>query len=170
MKQPVHPLYKRFPPSESCSCDICTSYCLRPGWPLVQEARMAIENGQANRLMIEFSTDYAFGILVPAFRGNEGLYALDIYSHNGCTFLTSSGCLIFETRYRPLECCFCHHARNGLGLSCHLQIARDWNTSKGKRLVQRWLAMQHLKYPRSFTEIINGEMKHRFAERPFGQG
>ena len=142
-----HPLYKRFPPSPSCSCAIYTQYCRRPGWPLVEEVRLAIQCDQGDRFMLEFSQDASFGILVPAFKGNEGMFALSAYEHNGCTFLSSSGCVIFDTPYRPIECRFCHHARVGRGLACHLAVAHDWNTSKGKRLVTRWLAMRHLEYP-----------------------
>ncbi|MDD3998091.1 MAG: hypothetical protein PHH86_10325, partial [Sphaerochaetaceae bacterium] len=66
----MHHLYKRFPPSPSCSCSICAYYCQRPGWPLVEEARLAIELGMAGRLMLEFAPDFSFGILAPAFKGN----------------------------------------------------------------------------------------------------
>ncbi len=148
MERVQHPLYKRFPPSESCSCEICSYYCMRPGWPLVQEARMLIEAGFSDRLMVEFSPGYSFGILAPAFKGNEGYYALANHAGNGCTFLVSNGCAIFDRSFRPLECRFCHHDRVGKGSVCHLALAHDWNTSKGRRLVQGWLETHHLLYPR----------------------
>ncbi|MGE4584896.1 MAG: hypothetical protein AB7C91_09610 [Sphaerochaeta sp.] len=142
-----HPLYHRFPPSESCSCRICRSFCQRPGWPLVEEARLAMQEGLADRMMLEFSPDFSFGILAPAFKGNEGSFALQILAAHSCTFLGESGCTIFNFPYRPLECRFCHHSRMGEGLVCHLSIAKDWNTSKGKRLVKRWLQVMGLEYP-----------------------
>ena len=139
-----HPLYKKFPPSEECSCSICRSYCQRPGWPLVEEVRLAIEAGLSHRLMLEFSPDHTFGILVPAFKGNEGYFALAVHKNNGCTFLQSGSCSIYDKLYRPLECRFCHHERKGEGLRCHLEIASLWNCSKGKRLVRNWMYQEGL--------------------------
>ncbi len=40
-------LHEKFPPSEPCTCEVCTSYCKRPGWWTVKEARMALESGLA---------------------------------------------------------------------------------------------------------------------------
>ncbi|MDT3358486.1 MAG: hypothetical protein LIR47_03985 [Spirochaetota bacterium] len=144
----THPLYAKFPPSPHCSCSICLSYCARPGWPLVEEARSAVEAGMAGRLMLEFSPDFSYGILAPAFRGNEGYFALSLYARQGCTFLQDGKCTICCEPFRPLECRFCHHARTGQGLACHQAIARQWNTSKGKRVVHRWLVEQGLEYPK----------------------
>jgi hypothetical protein len=31
-------LREEYPPSEPCSCEICKSYCVRPGWWTVEEA------------------------------------------------------------------------------------------------------------------------------------
>ncbi len=150
-----HHLYHRFPPSESCSCAICMAYCERPGWPLVEEARLAMQAGLFRRYMLEFAPDLSFAILAPAFRGNEAQFALQRFAHAGCTFLTEKGCAIFDTPYRPLECRFCHHDRIGKGLACHLAIAKDWNTSKGKRTVNRWLEMVGLHYPEYHPRVRN---------------
>jgi len=147
MPMKAHPLYDTFPPSEGCGCPTCRSYCNRPGWPLVEEARLAIEGGYGSRLMLEFAPGFAYGILAPAFKGNEGTFALQACSTNGCTFLVDGQCTVFQQPFRPIECRFCHHGRPGQGLKCHLEVARDWNTSKGKRLVKRWLALQGLQLP-----------------------
>ena len=80
-------IYIQFPPSEPCSCNVCRNYCFRPGWWLVCEAREAIEQGYANRMMLEFSPDLSFGVLSPAFKNNEANFALKTFSKNGCTFL-----------------------------------------------------------------------------------
>lgn len=145
-----HPLYAKYPPSQSCCCPVCLSYCKRPGWPLVEEARLAVEAGLANRLMLEFSPDLSYGILEPAFKGNEGYFALALYASQGCTFLEDMGqCSIFSQPYRPLECRFCHHERIGRGIHCHQAIAHEWNSSKGKRLVHYWLQEQGLQYPKA---------------------
>ena len=133
-----HPLHERFPPSEPCTCDVCTYFCHRPGWPLVEEARLAIELGFGSSLMLELSGDGSFGVLSPAFRGNEGFFALTQYSHNGCTFLDHGLCSIHAQPFLPIECRNCHHDRMGRGKICHQALEKEWHTGKGKRLVRQW--------------------------------
>lgn len=147
MGKHLHTLYTRFPPSSPCSCQICTYFCSRPGWWLVQEARLAIEHGLANRMMLEFSPDISYAVLSPAFKGNEGYFSLQAYAGNNCTFLIKGKCEIFKQDFQPIECRFCHHGRMGEGPECHTAIAHDWNSSKGKRLVRQWLEMQNLHLP-----------------------
>lgn len=134
-----HPLRRKFPPSSPCNCSICKSYCLRPGWWLVAEAKLAIENGLADRMMLEISPDKSFGVLSPAFKGNEGLISLQIFSKNYCTFFSNGLCEIFGKDYQPLECRFVHHNRKGEGTICHSAIEKDWNSMAGKKLVQLWV-------------------------------
>lgn len=134
-----HPLRKKFPPSEPCSCEICKSYCIRPGWWLVQEARLAIEEGLANRMMLEVSPDRTFGVLSPSFKGNEGLIAMQIFSKNYCTFFNNGLCELFGKDYQPLECRFVHHSRKGQGIVCHNALEKDWNSIEGKKLVKEWI-------------------------------
>ena len=131
-------LYKKYPPSEPCSCEICLSYCHRPGWWTVEEARKAMEAGYAGRMMFELSPERNFGVLSPAFKGNEGNYALQIFSKNGCTFLNHGLCELFGTGLQPLECRYCHHDRKGMGVQCHHDLEKDWKTEKGKRLIVQW--------------------------------
>jgi hypothetical protein len=80
-------LYEKFPPSEPCSCASCVSFCKRPGWWTVDEAEKAIEAGLAGRMMLEISPEHNFGVLSPAFKGNEANYAMQLYAEQGCTFL-----------------------------------------------------------------------------------
>jgi hypothetical protein len=131
-------LYKKYPPSKPCSCKICINYCQRPGWWTVQEAQKAIEAGYAYRMMLEMSPERDFGVLSPAFKGNESNYALQNFSNQGCTFLNYGLCELHGSGLLPLECAYCHHERKGLGLQCHLDIEKDWNSKYGKRLVVRW--------------------------------
>ena len=145
-----HVLYAKYPPSPPCSCRTCSYFCARPGWWLVHEARLAMENGHAKDMMIEFSPDASFGVLTPAFKGNGGYFALEAYAHNGCTFLDEGRCSIHRLPYQPMECRFCHHTRLGRGLQCHADIAKDWNTSKGRRLVMHWLGMMELEVPAGY--------------------
>jgi hypothetical protein len=141
MNDKINSFYQKFPPSESCACPVCQYFCNRPGWWLVAQAREAIETGYAHRMMLEVSPDHSFYVLSPAFKGNEGNFALQIYSKNGCTFLEDSRCSIHNESFQPAECRFCHHDRLGRGEICHLEIERDWNTSKGKRLVKQWMSI-----------------------------
>ena len=131
-------LSEKYPPSEPCSCEICVAYCGRPGWWTVEEAKKAIEAGFAGRMMLEISPEKDFGVLSPAFKGNEVNYSLQIFSKNGCTFLQDGLCELFGTGLVPLECRYCHHDRKGLGINCHLDIEKEWNTRVGKRLIVRW--------------------------------
>jgi hypothetical protein len=131
-------LTKRYPPSKPCACHICLSYCSRPGWWTVEEAASAIGAGYAGRMMLELSPEFTFGVLAPAFKGNEGGVALQIFARQGCTFLQGKHCELFETSFRPLECRFCHHTRQGRGKKCHLAIEKDWCSQAGQRLIMRW--------------------------------
>lgn len=130
--------YEKYPPSAPCSCKICVSYCKRPGWWTVEEAKTALEKGFGHRIMLEISPEFTFGVLSPAFKGNEGAYALQLLAQNGCTFLNKNLCELYDTGLQPLECRFCHHNRKGEGISCHLDIEKDWNTEQGKELVKAW--------------------------------
>jgi hypothetical protein len=131
-------LYKKFPPSDPCSCDICKGYCIRPGWWTVKEAENAIRAGHARRMMLEVSPERDFGVLSPAFKGNEGNYALQIFAKNGCTFLKEGLCELFGTGLQPMECRFCHHERDRQGEKCHHEIEKEWKTRYGKRVIVRW--------------------------------
>jgi len=127
-----------FPPSEPCSCQVCVNYCRRPGWWSVDEAANAIEAGYAKRMMLEISPGMNFGVLAPAFRGNEVNYAMQLYADQDCTFLAVGRCELFGKGLQPLECRFCHHDRTSLGEKCHHAIELEWNTEKAKRLIVRW--------------------------------
>lgn len=132
-------LKERYPPSEPCSCEICRSYCMRPGWWSVNEASQAIKAGLGNRMMLEISPEMTFGVLSPAFKGCEGNYALQEYAGNGCNFMKNGLCELHGTGYEPLECRYCHHLRIGLGQKCHAAIEKDWQTPAGLSLVKSWI-------------------------------
>jgi hypothetical protein len=131
-------LYQKFPPSESCTCEKCVSFCKRPGWWTVDEAARAIFSGYARRMMLELSPERTFGVLSPAFKGNEVNFALQVNSINGCTFLYDNRCELFGTGLMPIECRFCHHDRVGQGVECHTAIENEWKGNEAKRLIVRW--------------------------------
>jgi hypothetical protein len=131
-------LLEKFPPSESCSCETCRNYCMRPGWWTVEQASRAIDAGYADRMMLEMAPEGTFSVLSPAFKGNEVNFALEVFSTQGCTFFKEGLCELFGTGHEPLECRFCHHDRVGAGKTCHEAIEADWNTPDAKRLIVKW--------------------------------
>ncbi len=133
------PLEEKYPPSEPCSCEICSAYCTRPGWWTVDQAARAIEAGYGSRMMLEMSPDLTFGVLSPAFRGCERYFALQEFAASGCNFHVNGLCELHGTGFSPLECLFCHHDRQGLGVKCHADIENDWHTPKGQALVKKWM-------------------------------
>jgi len=131
-------LAEKYPPSEPCACETCLGYCKRPGWWTVEQATRALDADYGNRMMLEMAPDHSFGVLSPAFRGNEVDFARKIFESQGCTFLKDGLCELHGTGLQPLECRFCHHDRPGLGPKCHAEIEQDWNTPAGRDLVVRW--------------------------------
>ena len=140
-KKNKHPktLVQKYPPSAPCVCDTCLSFCARPGWWTVAQAKAAMSAGHTGRMMLEMAPDRSFGVLSPAFKGNEGKVALSIYAARGCCFLEENRCKLFGSGFQPLECRFCHHDRSGQGPQCHADLEKDWNTPPGRQLVARWL-------------------------------
>ena len=138
MSRTKRALIERFPPSQPCTCAVCVGYCARPGWWTVDEARQALEAGYGRRMMLEMSPDHSFGVLSPAFKGNEVDFAQERFKSQGCTFLKEDRCELFGTGHTPLECRFCHHDRPGQGPKCHAAIEKEWNSPAGKALVVLW--------------------------------
>ncbi len=127
-----------FPPSEPCACDQCRSFCERPGWWSVEGAEAAVQAGLAGRMMLEMAPGAAFGVLSPAFKGNEGTFARQEFASNKCGFLKNSLCELHGSGLQPLECGFCHHERPGQGQLCHAALEEDWHTARGQALVVEW--------------------------------
>lgn len=128
----------KYPESPPCSCDVCISYCTRPGWWTVEEASRALEAGYGNRMMLEMSPDRAFGVLAPAYKGSEMSFGIRPAADPHCTFLVNDRCEVHGTGHQPLECRVCHHSRPGLGPRCHADLEKQWNTAAGRALVVNW--------------------------------
>jgi hypothetical protein len=137
-------LADKYPPSPSCGCEVCRSFCARPGWWTVREAASAMAAGYANRMMLEVSPERDFGVLSPAFQGCEGDFAIQEFSDRGCNFLVGGLCELHGTGLQPLECRFCHHERSGWGETCHADLEKDWNTHMGQQLVMKWGRLMYL--------------------------
>ncbi|HLO33147.1 MAG TPA: hypothetical protein VK249_28630 [Anaerolineales bacterium] len=142
-------LAAKYPPSPPCSCEVCRSYCKRPGWWTVDEAACAIVAGYAKRMMLEMAPQFTFGVLSPAFRGCEVKFAYNEYASGGCTFLVDEKCELHGTGYQPLECRYCHHERIGMGPCCHADIEKDWNSPAGRALVVKWSQIVGFMKPRT---------------------
>ena len=145
------PLAEKYPPSQSCTCDICLAYCARPGWWTVEEAAHALEAGYRDRMMLEIAPEFTFGVLSPAFNGCEKSFANNEFSKNGCNFLKNARCELYGTGHQPLECRFCHHARRGLGPRCHADLEKDWKTPAGQALIEKWIRQVGLGH-RTFSD------------------
>ena len=85
--------------------------------------------------------ELTFGVLSPAFKGCERNFAYNELAARGCTFLLDERCELHGTGHQPLECRYCHHERLGMGLCCHADIERDWNTPAGRSLIVKWSCM-----------------------------
>jgi hypothetical protein len=131
-------LINKYPPSPACACDICLTYCARPGWWTVSEATQVLNAGYAKSMMLEISPDRTFGVLSPAFKNNGGFFALAEFAKQGCVFFINDQCGLHGTDLQPLECRFCHHDRPGQGPLCHAEIAQNWDSPAGRALVLRW--------------------------------
>jgi len=148
-------LNKLFPPSESCSCEVCLTFCVRPGWWSVEEANQAIELGYADRMMLEVSPELTFGVLSPAFKGCEMNFALQEFSYNGCTFLENDLCELFGSGIEPLECKFSHHNHFGQGKKCHDALEKDWNTFRGQKTVEKWIEKINFKWQEYYFKLLS---------------
>jgi hypothetical protein len=144
MSEHKRTLLQKYPPSEPCTCEICVGYCMRPGWWTVEQAVRVLDAGFGNRMMLEIAPELTFGVLSPAFKGCERSVATNQFAGNGCTFFRDDRCELFGTGHEPLECRFCHHDRRGLGPKCHADPEKDWQTSAGQALVDKWVKQVNL--------------------------
>ena len=128
-----------YSPSPPCDCEICQGYCKRPGWWTVEQAARAMTEGISCKMMLEISPDFTFAVLSPAFKGCEGLIAINEFANQGCTFFQNSRCKLHHTSLQPLECSVCHHSTPGLGPKIHAELEKEWNSIKGQKIVINWM-------------------------------
>lgn len=148
---------QKYPPSEPCTCEICLSYCKRPGWWTVEEAEKIIKAGYCSRMMLEMSPEMNFGVLSPAFKGCEMNFALQQFSSNGCNFLKNNLCELHGKGLMPLECRFCHHSRTGLGAKCHRDIEKDWHSKAGRKLIEKWIKAVHFREEDYYFSLLRNK-------------
>lgn len=139
-------LKERFPPSESCQCEICVGYCRRPGWWSLEEFERVLQTGYIRRVMLEMSPELDFGVPSPAFHGCENDFAREEFAAGGCCFLNEGLCALHSAGLMPLECRFCRHDRKGKGQECHGALEAEWNSAEGRKLVLTWMKLVQFRY------------------------
>ncbi len=113
--------------------------------------------------MLELSPDFGFGVLSPAFKGNENEIAVQAFARNGCTFLQDNLCELFGSGLEPLECRFTHHARLGMGTVCHQALEADWRTPEGQQLVIQWCERNDL-FARYGLQIVTDQKPSEISQ------
>jgi len=104
----------------------------------VDEAARALDARYGTRMMLEMGPSNAFAVLAPAFKGAEQDFATNLHADRACTFLVDDRCQLHGTGLQPLECRSSHHGRHGMGLRCHADLAKQWNSPAGRALVVQW--------------------------------
>lgn len=131
-------IYNRYPHSQSCSCEVCKSFCKRPGWWTPEQTKEIIKVGYYNKIMLEISPELTFGVLSPAFKGCEMNIAINLFKENWCTFYHNGLCDLHNTPYLPLECAFCNHDSKGQGQKCHTDIEQLWKSKENQKIIKEW--------------------------------
>jgi Fe-S-cluster containining protein len=115
-----------------------------PGWFLPREAKLAIEAGHAQSMMLdkwyEDSHERWVWVLAPASINNGGRTAPARFwfLHEGeiCVFLKNERCAIHDSGFKPVECRKYSCTTNS-GIERRV-IKRFWNTEFGKAVVNQW--------------------------------
>ena len=141
-----------------CSCDRCVAACkTRPGWATPDEAQRFIDDGLADKLMLDWlepdelvGNDERIYVIAPAGENCAGEYAPEgsFFSMFGgldfgkCMFLTADNkCGVHD--HKPTQCRLTmacddvNYNTNGNPAS-NYDIARLWNTEAAHELVTKW--------------------------------
>lgn len=149
-----------------CNCPRCIELCMNgPGWFTVKEAKLAIQNGYANKLMLDYYFDRddnkKYYVLSPAIIGFEGkLYTKtdDEFSIGKCVLLNDNKlCDIHNSGFKPIQCktalpCYATNKKyrssiltdlyninnilpNGMGNNT---LGYAWDNDGGKKLIEDW--------------------------------
>lgn len=126
--------------TRSCTCEKCMSFCLRPCWPLPEEASKLIELGYANRMMLDYWVGDGedggdINIISPACLGYEG-YCAPFWPTGTCTMQdVGSGLCDLHGVCKPYEGRITYHDRV---TDQHKAVADAWNCDYGREVVERW--------------------------------
>lgn len=151
----------------SCTCTSCVSACQRnPGWMNPVEAVKAIEAGLAEKLMLDWldpcsqvDNTEPIWVLCPAARSYGGSKAPELDGMLGggddfmssffnppykgrCVFLSDKNrCLIHDSGFKPEQCRkvqVCAEDEVTKGQPDNYDMARLWDTDKGRAVVKQW--------------------------------
>lgn len=127
---------------KACMCRDCVAACsVRPGWPTPEEVERLMDQGHANRLMLDHWSGGEDGkehyLLVPAVDEHGG--GLAPFNPIGrCTFLTDAErCEIHESGAKPLGCratMACRRPPRRRAAS----IVALWDGEAGAAAIARW--------------------------------
>lgn len=140
---------------QACDCDRCRQLCTRnPGWFTPAEARAAIDEGYADRMMRdwlepceEVGNTMRIYVLAPAAYGYEGgdareMSFFDFDFHKGWCVLQHNGlCEIHDTMFKPIQCRTAFGCdRDSDAFVDNYDVARLWDTDEGRDVVAAWEA------------------------------
>lgn len=128
-------------PTSECNCEQCIIGCAdgRPCWGTIEDMEIIIDEGFADRLMLDFWNDCEEGnrdiyLLVPALCGYEKKSAPH-WPIGRCNFLNDKNmCDIHKVK--PVLGKITNHENFDNGM--HNIIAQSWDCKKGMDLIERW--------------------------------
>lgn len=126
----------------ACQCEHCRLYCQRPCWPTPVEANRLLDEGYADRLMLDWwaRDGFTVPVLCGALKGSEAKIAPRYpASEAGCTFWVNGLCQLHDKGLKPLLGRYSDHTRTHEQVEeVSAAIAAAWNTDEGIAVVERW--------------------------------
>lgn len=124
-----------------CACNQCVAMCQRrPCWGTPEDIESLLDHGYAHGLMLDYwAGEPGFDIVAPAIVGSESQRA-PFWPVGPCTFLTERNlCALHDGGLKPTEGAVadCKDDQQN-GVTLHEQVARTWDTPKGRAVVHRW--------------------------------
>lgn len=121
-----------------CSCQQCKDMCKLPCWPTPEEADRLIENGYADKMMLDYWVRQGGDILLicPAEKGSEKGDA-SYLRNNGCVMQDEKGlCKLHDNGLKPIEgrVTSSHSPMDDL----HEAVAFSWDNDFGKSIIEKW--------------------------------
>ncbi len=136
--------------TSECSCSECQEKCKsRVCWGTPDQIEKLIDLGYTDKLMYDYwagdfgSNNGQVGIICPAMVGYEGKTA-PFWPHGKCCMYNSDGkCIIHEIK--PLEGVIAGHDKTSYGTckNVHELVAKTWDTTEGRRVVEKWYNIIH---------------------------
>lgn len=135
--------------------------CRRPCWGTPEDIEKIMDAGYSHRLMSEFWANAKEGQIdidfpAPAIKGYEGKKSpFWPKSDEGCTFWNEDGlCDLHDLGLKPIEgrLANCKSEDNMQGV--HEEVARTWDTDKGRAVLARWVKETNVDVERNPIEDL----------------